>query len=156
MIPNVRLKFREMCVKILHKTSRIFPRYVILLDSMVKMKVKGSVLKFSYPMSLPVLCPCAICQLLSESLHLLAAAHFVTGPHFTLKPAGGRQVPPQHWEAIDHLTLSHRHWHVLPHVLLQEIWNGQTGKQHITDKVSTLHLVKTKRKQWDLQASHLC
>lgn len=95
-IPNVSLKFGEMCVKILHKTSRIFPRYVILLDSMVKMKVKGSVLKFSYPMSLPVLCPCAICQLLSESLHLLAAAHFVTGPHFTLKPAGGRQVPPQH------------------------------------------------------------
>lgn len=62
---------------------------------------------FSYPLSLAVFSPFAICQRLSKALDLPAAGIFVTGPHFTLQPAGGRQVPQQHCVEVVHFTLAY-------------------------------------------------
>lgn len=134
--------------KILHNTSRIFGADIKNMDispsgvgqnrqaqnkqnkrgSLVLRDFKTLVLNhFSYPKSLAVLFPCAIFQLLSKALLLPAVDLFVTGPHFTLQPAGGRQVPQQHCMVVVHLTLGYRHWHILPYILPQEIWNGHIG-----------------------------
>lgn len=61
---------------------------------------------FSYPVTHYVLSPCAILQVLLEALQLSAAFERAAGPHFTLQPAGGRQVPPQHVLAVVYLALA--------------------------------------------------
>ncbi len=82
-------------------------------------------MQVSYPLFFAVLLPFDICQWLSKALYLPAANVFVTRIHFTFQPAGGRQVPPQHWVAV-HLALAHRHWYISPDVAFEEIWNGHT------------------------------
>lgn len=80
---------------------------------------------FRYPSTPSVLSPCAVLQVLPEALQLTAAPERAAGPHFTVQPAGGRQVPPQHGTAVVHLSLGQRYGHVFPHVPHEEIWKEE-------------------------------
>lgn len=93
-----------------------------------------------YPAALSVLAPCAVPQELPEALQLSAAPDRAAGPHFTLQPAGGRQVPPQHGVAVVHLTPAKGQGHLLPHVL-DEIWKEETGNitTHLGSQFSACH-----------------